>query len=414
MHKGKIIFILTFLVYGTFLSCSEKNVHLQNGIWRATLTTDSAIDIPFNFEVYDSLGTKQLAFINGKERLNINTVEETDDSVIIRTPLFEGEIRAVKKRGGLVGKWTKRLPDHVLEMPFKAVPNTAYRFMADSSGTVANVEGRWSVQFYKNNKKDTSFAVGEFRQTGNRVEGSFLTTTGDYRFLSGVVDKKTFMLSGFSGSGAMLFTGDLVDGSNIVNGKLYSGPSAIVDWSARRDEDAMLPDAYKIAGLKPGNDRIEFSFPDLEGQQVSLDDDRFKDKVVIVQFLGSWCPNCMDETMFLAPFYDQYKDKGIEVVGLAYERYKDPERAKAAVMNLKKRFNVNYPLLLTGYTNDKNQVSESIPALENFSAFPTTIIIDKTGSVYKIHTGFSGPGTGAHYTEFVQHFEKEINQLLQQ
>jgi hypothetical protein len=57
-------------------------------------------------------------------------------------------------------------------------------------------------------------------------------------------------------------------------------------------------------------------------------------------------------------------------------------------------------------------VEESIPALDNFSAFPTTIIIKKDGTVDKIHTGFSGPATGKHYTEFTQEFEKEINKLL--
>jgi len=122
----------------------------------------------------------------------------------------------------------------------------------------------------------------------------------------------------------------------------------------------------------------------------------------------------MDETAFLAPFYDKYKDKGLEIVGLAYERYKETDKAKAAVMNLKKRFKINYPILLTGYTNAPGQVEESIPALDNFSAFPTTIIIDKSGSVYKIHTGFSGPATGKHYTDYIQQFEKEINALLAQ
>jgi len=412
---------IRFFVFGACIAglasgCTNSVQKFQDGIWRGTLTTDSTIDIPFNFEVYDSLGTKQVAFLNGKERLNINEVEETPDSVFIKTPLYEGEIRAEKSAEGLQGFWIKQLPDKIVKMPFTAEANESHRFVKVETENVdgINITGRWSVQFYKNKGRDSSFAVGEFEQSGNQVNGSFLTTTGDYRFLSGVVDKNTFMLSAFSGSNPMLFTGELSDGDNIVNGKLYAGPNAIVDWSARRDEDAMLPDAYKIAGLKPGNDRIDFNFTDLEGNPVSLDDKRFQNKVVVVQFLGSWCPNCMDETAFLAPFYDQYKDKGLEIIGLAYERYKEPEKAKAAVMNLKNRFKVNYPILLTGYTNGKGQVEESIPALDHFSAFPTTIIIDKSGAVYKIHTGFTGPATGKHYTDFVQEFKHEIDSLLAQ
>lgn len=409
------LFVLGILALASLSNCSKNATGLKNGVWRGVLTTDSSIDIPFNFEIYDSLGIKQLAFLNGKERLNINELEETDDSVFIKTPLFESEIRAVKSAGGIEGVWIKHLPERSTKMPFKAVADRQYRFVEQVAvQETINVAGRWSVQFYRNNNADTSFAVGEFEQKGGQVDGSFLTTTGDYRFLSGVVDKNTLMLSGFSGSGPVLFTADVLDSVNIVNGKMYSGPSSEGNWSARRDRDAMLPDAYKIAGLKAGNDRIDFSFEDLDGNTVSLSDSHFLNKVVVVQFLGSWCPNCMDETAFLAPFYDKYKDKGLEVVGLAYERYKEPERARAAVTNLKNRFKVNYPLLITGYTNDKKKVEESIPALENFSAFPTTIIVDKAGAVYKIHTGFSGPATGIHYTNYIEQFEKEINNLLAQ
>ena len=76
------------------------------------------------------------------------------------------------------------------------------------------------------------------------------------------------------------------------------------------------------------------------------------------------------------------------------------------------RFEVPYDMLITGYINDKKEVIKSLPMLNNFIAFPTLIIIDKKGIVNKIHTGFSGPGTGNHYTEFVQEFEKTIDDLL--
>ena len=50
--------------------------------------------------------------------------------------------------------------------------------------------------------------------------------------------------------------------------------------------------------------------------------------------------------------------------------------------------------------------------LKDIIGFPTTIIIDKKGDVRKIHTGFSGPGTGEHYIEFISEFEKLTNDLL--
>jgi alkyl hydroperoxide reductase subunit AhpC len=120
----------------------------------------------------------------------------------------------------------------------------------------------------------------------------------------------------------------------------------------------------------------------------------------------------MDETVYLTSFYKEYQQKGVEIIGLAYERSKDFERSKKNVMRLRDRFSVPYDMLITGFTNDKVEVSKSIPMLDKFMAFPTLMIIDKGGKIRKIHTGFSGPGTGTHYTEFVKEFENTIDGLL--
>jgi hypothetical protein len=69
-------------------------------------------------------------------------------------------------------------------------------------------------------------------------------------------------------------------------------------------------------------------------------------------------------------------------------------------------------LLITGYTPGKGDPQKSLPMLADYKGFPTTIIVDKKGDVRKIHTGFSGPGTGKYYTEFVHEFEKLTDDLL--
>lgn len=77
---------------------------------------------------------------------------------------------------------------------------------------------------------------------------------------------------------------------------------------------------------------------------------------------------------------------------------------------MKNRFNIPYPLLITGYT--PGEADKSLPMLKDIIGFPTTIIIDKKGDVRKIHTGFSGPGTGKYYTEFIEEFETLTDNLL--
>ena len=259
-------------------------------------------------------------------------------------------------------------------------------------------------------KKDTT--VGEFKQVGAKVTGTFLTTTGDYRFLEGTINGDKLYLSTFDGGHAFLFTADISDNNTLTNGKFYSGYSGLDKWVAVRDENATLPDAYSLTYLKAGDKKIAFSFPGLDGKKVSLSDARFKDKVVIVQILGSWCPNCMDETSYLVNYYKKYHPKGVEIIGLAYERTNDFAKSVPTLKQLKNRFNITYPLLITGYTPANGDPQKSLPMLADFKGFPTTIIIDKKGDVRKIHTGFSGPGTGKYYTKFTNEFEKLTDDLL--
>jgi len=197
-----------------------------------------------------------------------------------------------------------------------------------------------------------------------------------------------------------------------ITGKRYAGKSGYKEWTAVKDASAKLPDAYSLTALKPGFTKLAFTFNDIDGKKVSLSDERFKNKVVIVQIMGSWCPNCMDETAYMVNYYKKYQPKGVEVIGLAYERTKELGRSKKAVQRLKDRFNVAYPLLITGYTPSHDEPAKSLPMLDKVMGFPTTIIIDKKGDVRKIHTGFSGPGTGEHYIEFISEFEKLTNDLL--
>ena len=405
--------VLVLFLFSAISSCKNPNeAVLEEGIWRATLKTQSGAEVPFNFEVIDSADKKFIDVINGRERFRVNEVYVRGDSVLIQMPLFDSEIKALIKGKSLNGQWIKHLANNDVIMAFAAQPDASWRFFKADAAPKSNLSGRWSATFTSTDGKDTTVAVGEFKQEAERLLGTFLTSTGDYRFLEGTVSDNKLYLSCFDGSNAFLFTGNLLNDSTITDGKFYSGFSSIEDWVAKKDDQAILPDAYSLTALKKGLDKIDFAFPGLDGKKVSLSDEKFKNKVVLVQFFGSWCPNCMDETAYLVSFYEKYKDRGLEIVGLAYERTTDFERSRKNVQRLRDRFDVTYDMLITGYTNDNQEVTKSLPMLSNFMAFPTLIIMDKKGVVRKIHTGFSGPGTGKHYTEFVQEFEKTIDDLL--
>lgn len=395
-----------------FFACDKPATKFNAGIWRGALITESGAEIPFNFDVKDSLGKLSLVIMNSSERFQVDEITRNGDSIHIQMPLFDSEINGVLLDGKINGVWTKHLADKDADMKFYAQADANWRIKQETVQPTTNVSGRWSATFISGDGTDTTIAVGEFVQNKTKVTGTFLTPTGDYRFLEGIVEGNQLSLSTFDGSHAFLFTVSIEGDSVMSNGKFYSGFSSIDSFTGKKNDQAKLPDAYGLMFLKNGTKKVNFSFPDLSHKMVSLDDTKFKNKVVIVQMLGSWCPNCMDETVFLTKFYDQNKARGVEVVGLAYERTRDFEKSKKNIDRLKNRFDIKYPLLITGYTNDKGDAAKSLPMLNKVIAFPTMIVIDKKGDVRKIHTGFSGPGTGNHYEEFVNEFDKLINDLL--
>ena len=163
--------------------------------------------------------------------------------------------------------------------------------------------------------------------------------------------------------------------------------------------------------MKPGAESLGFKLPDMEGKMVSLNDVRYKNKVIIVSILGSWCPNCMDEMKFMAPWYKANKARGVEIVGLSFERKDDLAYAKAAIGRMKAKYGTEYEVLFAGKVGDE-ATAKALPEVEKVSSYPTTIFIDKRGKVRKIYTGYNGPATGLFYEEFKQEFNELMNQLL--
>lgn len=405
----KIRSFLGFAILAMAFNTANAQSPLKAGVWRGITKTATGVEIPFNFEVTNTGAQTQLAIINGSERFKVTDVKYKGDSVFIHMPLFDSEFRAKHAGGNLTGRWIKNLGTRLAIMAFQATPNTSWRFKTPKK-PAANITGRWSVPFVDSTGR-TDLTVGEFKQAGAKVTGTFLSTTGDYRFLEGVVSGDELFLSAFDGSHDYLFTAK-IKGNKIINGKYYAGVTSVETWSGVKNANAKLPDAYSLTELKPGYKKLAFTFKDLNGKKVSLADAQFKNKVVIVQILGSWCPNCMDETNYLLDYYKRFHPRGVEIVGLAYERTKDFKNSQRTVKQMKARLNIPYPLLITGYTPSDGDPARSLPMLARVVGFPTTIIIDKKGNVRKIHSGFSGPGTGEYYKEFITEFEKLSSDLL--
>ncbi|HEX3383904.1 MAG TPA: TlpA family protein disulfide reductase, partial [Mucilaginibacter sp.] len=271
------LFVLTFIT-------ANAQSHLKTGIWRGALKDSLGHELPFNFEIKEVSGKQQLIIMNGAERIKVTDVKQRQDSVFIHMPLFNSEFKLKAEGTGLHGKWIKHYANRDMAMNFTAEPEQSWRFFKTAEKPLFNITGTWSAPFGEGAKKD--IRIGEFKQVGAHVTGTFLTTTGDDRYLEGIVAGNKLYLSTFDGGHAFLFIATVKNDKTLSDGKDLSEYSEVTDWTAVKDPNAKLPDAYSLTYLKPGYKKIDFTFPDVNGKKVSLSDPRFKNKVVIVQMLG--------------------------------------------------------------------------------------------------------------------------------
>jgi thiol-disulfide isomerase/thioredoxin len=398
----KINILLTLCLLST---ASRAQTFVADGQWRGVFHVPNGTEVPFNFEVEGkTAATAKIYLINGTERFATGGITQKGDSLFIAFDQFDNELALQIGDKQLTGVLRKKdLSGRTL--PVTATWGESFRFADNGEKPAADLTGKYDVVFKGRNGTDEN-KVGLFKQQGSKLYATFLSITGDSRYLEGVVQGNKFYLSSFIGGGPAYYTGTFDDAGRITG-------TGGQPFTATKNEAAALPDPYKLTYLKEGYTRFDFSLPDAEGHPVSLKDEKFKNKVTIVTIGGTWCPNCMDEATFVAPWYQKNKSRGVEVIGVQFERKADPAYVKTALENFRKRFGITYTELFGGLA-DKKAVAASFPALNTFLSFPTILFIGKNGHVDKIYTGFTGPATGEYYTQFIKEFNEEVDHLLKQ
>lgn len=399
-------------LYLALIGCTDQPALApvpRAGVWRMVLDLGEH-KLPFQIDLQRKDSLSWVANIhNASETIGVHDIELRGDSFLMRMPLFDSEFKGVVENDSTIsGHWHNYLKGPDYSIPFVAHAGQAERFGAASSPTGA-FGGTWEVHFSKGTAEAYD-AIGVFDQDKDGLlSGTFLTETGDYRFLEGSVDKDSLRLSCFDGSHAFLFKGAL-QGDSIVGG-FWSGTHWTEPWVAYRNPDFHLRDPDSLTFLKEGHDMADVAFPDLEGNMISTHDDRFKGKVLMLQVMGSWCPNCVDETVLLKQLHADYAGQGLEVVALAFEKYEEEARAIAGLKRFKRAMGVEYPIVYGGSAAKEN-VSEKLPFLDHIMSYPTCIFVDRNGKVRRIRTGFYGPSTGEHYTNYTRGLRTFIEQLL--
>jgi hypothetical protein len=204
MKQFTAIVIAAFYIIGLF-ACNQTNSKATS--YRASIKRDDGLPIVFNIQEKIKGDSIQWIITNAGEQLLVEEIEVKGDSLLVNLPFFEASLRLLKTNKGYSGAWDKKTSIGEQTVPI-TIEEGNERLILAGSKPIQDISGRWSVVFTKENGKQTN-AIAEFKLKGDSLTGTFLTPTGDYRFLEGLVRGDSLVLSTFDGTHAYFFSGKI-------------------------------------------------------------------------------------------------------------------------------------------------------------------------------------------------------------
>lgn len=388
---------------------APAQITLQTGYWRGTLSINDSVGLPFHFNLEKKNGITSITIRNGEEQIVCSNVVETDDSINWKMSPYDSFFLCVKDNdSSFHGYWFNHTTRTQVVMPFHAIAHRP-RFDLAKQPPSRPYNGKWELTLNAGTP-DSNTTLAQFTQAGAAAFGSIVGESGDYGYLEGAVAADgSLQLSMFNGAHAFLLQGHKkTDGT--LEGLFWSQTRHLDHWTAKRNDAFQLPDPHTMVSMQDST-KIDFTYLDLKGRPVSLHDPKYKDKVVILQLIATWCPRCTEETVDLAALYKTYHSKGLEIIALAFERTVDPTTTRANVERMKTHNGAEYDFLLAG-TSGKDNVADGFPFLKNFIAYPTTIVLDRKGKVVQVYSGYTGPSAGKAHDQLVNEQTALIKRLL--
>jgi thiol-disulfide isomerase/thioredoxin len=373
------------------------------GLWDGTLDLNGTA-IPFKVGFSGTGSNVKGWFFNGDDKEVSNSGSFENGSLVLNFDSYASVLKLTLKDGVLDGEYVQRGKG----LPIHAVPAVDRK---PSGVKPPDISGLWVLEDVKSSKGEKAWNL-IVQQKGAEVSGAILRVDGDTGTLTGHYHDGKFVLSHFSGARpSLLVITPESDGrlSLELNGQHHDGAITAVRPEEVRAKNLAEPtDPNQHTSVKDPAQPFPFSFPDLNGKLVSNTDARFKNKVVLINITGSWCPNCHDEAPFLAELYNKYRGQGLEIVALSFEeaeQLQNPTRLRAFI----KEYGIKYTVLLGGETSS---AKEKLTQAVNWDAWPTTFFVGRDGLVKSVHAGFPGPGSGELYRRDKEEFVATVERLL--
>jgi len=387
------------------LSAQEKVQH-----WSGTATVhDQQVPVRLDLSSPAKDGSITGSFINGDETSVSSSGDLSGTHLLLNFNYFARKFDGTLADQTLTGTFSGATgTPATLELHPDRTPKPTIKPV--SAPIAHNINGDWEIAV-KSPKGESAWTLRvKPLDASGRIKAVILRIDGDTGGLYGDFDEAhgEYRVSRFAASGATLYSIKLqTDGTLLVTNLLRDNQQ----WTARLPAEArkenLPPPTIETeqTGVLDPSKPLQFSALTLDGKTVTNTDPQFRGKVVIVAIGGSWCPNCHDEAPFLVELYKRYHAQGLEIVNLSFEeeeQLKNPERLRA----FQAKYHIPYTVLVAG---TPDQLSEKVPQGKNLNCWPTSFFIGRDGLVKETHAGFSGPATGAAYTEL----KAETNTLVQ-
>lgn len=317
---------------------------------------------------------------NGAEALVLPKIDDAKFSV----PVFNGSFQLTRDNQG---HWTDSLrPNGPNGESYRVAFQIQSGTTQPSSDTIS---GTWDVWFEATPGDEAATAQLDLKTTAAGVSGTIRTPTGDYRYLNGSFRDQQLDLQTFDGAHLFAIHAKR-DGNQWVNGSFYSGNHYHTFWSGVGAQP--WPVHESTATFEVPLDSLYVRVVNRAGglESLSLVPDTGQTRVVDI--LGSWCPNCMDEVRLLKELHEAYST---EIMSIAFERPEDLQQSFDRIDQFQSLMNIPWDIHLGGRAS-KSIAADAFPFLENVVSFPTTLFIQHDGTV-TVHSGFNGPATGDRY-----------------
>jgi thiol-disulfide isomerase/thioredoxin len=382
------------------------------GRWDGTARVSETLTVPAHLDLSGSANHVEGAFLNGPQRFVSTEGKISGNSLALKFAQFDLTFQATLQDGVLKGTYSKN--DGGFSYPVELKPHTTTEERVVQAPII---QGVWIIP--------TESAKGEhaFRlivnQYASNAYATILRVDGDTGVLAGTFKGGKYVLSHFGDVRASILeitpaddgTLDLTLYGTHTHAGQDGQPTKLKAYRPADAKAKNIPDPDDFSthtSVKDPSLSFQFSFRDLNGKLVSNTDAEFKNKVVLVNVTGSWCPNCHDEAPYLAQLYRKYHSRGVEIVALDFE---EPAQIQSLtrLRSFIKKYGIAYTYLVAG---EPKEVHDKLPQAVNLNAWPTTFFVGKDGLVQAVETGFTSSGSGVFDHDVRAKYVANIEKLL--